>query len=118
MTAKTINGGTPTSYSYNAANELTNTGYSFDANGNMTASPTLTTLAYDAKNHNSSVTPSGGSATSITYRGSGQPDRASFGSETFTHSKLGTAARFSGSNHTNFNRDPARSAAIERTRTA
>jgi hypothetical protein len=106
LTAETVNGAT-TNYTYNHANELTNTGYSFDANGNMTASPTLSALAYNGKNQTSSITPTGGSAISMTYRGSGQPDRASAGSDTFTTSKLGTASRTSGGNSTYFIHDPA-----------
>jgi YD repeat-containing protein len=48
-TSVQVNGGTPTTYNYNAANQVTNTGWSYDNAGNLTAEGT-TTYSYDALN--------------------------------------------------------------------
>jgi len=42
-----INGGTPATTTYNAANQITNVGYSYDNAGNLIADGT-TTYTYDA----------------------------------------------------------------------
>jgi RHS repeat-associated protein len=40
--SETIDGGAPTTYSYNAANQISNAGFAFDNNGNMTSDGTNT----------------------------------------------------------------------------
>ena len=61
-TSQTVAGVT-TSYAYDTANELCNTGtgavpvcpnanWTYDANGNTTKTPTITSLAYNAKDQN------------------------------------------------------------------
>ena len=47
-TSQTVNG-TTTSYTYNAANELTTSGFSFDTNGNQTASNAGLALGYNSR---------------------------------------------------------------------
>jgi hypothetical protein len=69
------------------------------------ASPSLSSLTYNSKNQTSSITPAGGSALGLSYRGSGQADRASAGSDSFTVSRLGTASRSNASGSSYFVRD-------------
>lgn len=97
------------SYSYGDANELTSTGYTTDANGNLTAAPSRgvditspgVALAYTAKDQTSSITPSGGSATNMSYAGPGQAERTAAGSESFIHDQLGLNRR-TGSSATSY----------------
>jgi len=49
-----LNGGTPATFSYNLANQITNSGYTYDAAGNLTADGT-TTYSYDALRRMSSA---------------------------------------------------------------
>jgi YD repeat-containing protein len=58
---QTVNGGTPTNYTYNAANELTAVGSTtscLDGNGNQTANSAGLALTYNAKDQTTSITPS------------------------------------------------------------
>jgi RHS repeat-associated protein len=75
MTSKTIDG-TVTNYSYNGANELTGTGFSFDNNGSQTSDANVFSSAtYNALAQMSSVTPTGGTAMAMTYAALGQSRR-------------------------------------------
>lgn len=49
--------GTTTTFTVNAANEITNSGYSYDQNGNLTASPTFNTFTYNPKNQTTKIDP-------------------------------------------------------------
>ena len=104
MTSKTVNGVT-TTYTVNAANEVTNSGYAFDANGNQTSSPSLSSLAYNPREQTTSITPSGQTALSATYSGPGQTERTGFAGDTFLNDSLGIGRRTSGSTITDFTRD-------------
>ena len=64
-TSVQVNGGTPTTTTYNFANQITNAGYSYDNAGNLAADGT-TTYTYDAL---SRTTVRG--ATTYTYNGDG-----------------------------------------------
>ena len=66
MTSATVNG-TTTSYTHNAASELTSQGATYDASGNLTGGAGFSSLTYDDAGQTTSVTPSGGSAASLSY---------------------------------------------------
>jgi hypothetical protein len=64
-----VNGGTPMSYTYNAANEVSNTGWTYDNAGNLIGDGTAT-YSYDALNRTKTVT--AGSQTRMnSYNGDG-----------------------------------------------
>lgn len=89
MTSKTIDG-TQTTYNYNAANQVTNSGYTYDTNGSQTADPGIFTSAtYNPLDQASSITPTGGAAISLGYHGLGQAHRISAGAVTYTNDILG-----------------------------
>jgi YD repeat-containing protein len=64
-TSVQLNGGTPTTFGYNFANQITNTGYSYDNAGNL-INDGATTYTYDAL---SRMTARG--STTYTYNGDG-----------------------------------------------
>ena len=74
--------------SYNAANEITNTGYAYDPAGNLTATPTLA-LAYNSRNQTATVTPSTGGPQNYTYTGTGSTQRTTAGNTTLIPSGPG-----------------------------
>lgn len=98
------------SYTYNTANELTSANggnYTFDGAGNETSSPSFSSLAYNAKNQTTSMTPSGGSAINMTYSGQGQADRTAVGGTSQVNSSLlGLTAETTGSSSTYYTREP------------
>lgn len=91
-------GSTVTNYGYNAANQLCNHGtgtitcpsstYTYDANGNTTKTPTITNLAYNAKDQNTARTQTG-VTTNFTYADVGQTERTSNGATTQISDILG-----------------------------
>ncbi|MHB8468190.1 MAG: RHS repeat-associated core domain-containing protein [Gaiellaceae bacterium] len=105
MTSKTING-TTTNYTVNAANQLTNTGHSFDSNGSQTADPgTFTNTTYNTLDQATSITPTGGSAFSLAYAGLNQANRVTNGAISQINDQLGLN-QDTGSPNTFFTRDP------------
>jgi RHS repeat-associated protein len=105
MTSKTVNGVT-TNYSYNGANELTNAGYGYDANGNETQAPSLSSLVYNSQDQTTSITPAGGSATAMGYAGVGQTERTSRGSTSYLNARLGIDREVTGATTTYYVADP------------
>ena len=99
MTSKTING-TGTTMAFNAADELTTAGsatYSYDANGNQTGVSGGNTFTYNAKDQTASITPNGGSAISMGYRGPGQAERVTAGGTSYQYDATGLSQSSSGS---------------------
>jgi RHS repeat-associated protein len=103
LSSKTVSG-TTTTYTVNDANQLTNTGFSYDGNGSETASTLLTALSYNKVDQTTSITPSGGSAYSLAYQGIGQAQRITDGTATQTNDLLGLNNE-TGSPATYFTRD-------------
>ncbi|MGH2763304.1 MAG: DNRLRE domain-containing protein [Thermoleophilaceae bacterium] len=95
ITQRTKNG-TATSYSYNAANQLTSAGstsYSYDAAGNLTGSSAGLAGSYNDKGQMTSFTPPGGSARPMSYAGPNQFERLTSPDQQFTHNVLGIGVR-------------------------
>jgi RHS repeat-associated protein len=105
----------PDSYAYNAANELcysgaTTTGtcasppagsttYTYDANGNLTASSVGGSLAYNSKNQSTSITYNGSTLSSMAYADVNQSERTAAGSTTYMSDSFGpVATQVSGTN--------------------
>ncbi len=112
-TSQTVNG-TTTSFTYNAANELTTSGFSFDANGNQTASNTGLAMSYNTKDQTASITPPGSGAISMSYTGASQVERVSAGSTNYSYSVLGLNQETS-SGTTAYTRDNQGTLVSERT---
>jgi RHS repeat-associated protein len=72
---------TTANHTFNSANQLTDGSTNYDADGNLTSSPTsapaLTSLSYNGPSQTSSITPSGGSADNFGYAGPDQSERVS-----------------------------------------
>jgi RHS repeat-associated protein len=117
--------GATTTYTYNAANELTalngsSTGWSYDADGNETAgNSTIARSAetYTASNQLSSIT-TGGSAAAMTYAGLLNDERVTSGSTTtFQTGQEGLANQTVSSATTSWTRDPSGTLISERSGT-
>ncbi len=116
-TSQTINS-TTTSYTSNAADELTTAGpttYSYDNAGNQTAISGGDSFTYNAANQTSSITPNGGSAISMAYTGDGQTKRVTAGSSTYVNSSLGLTAATDSTGSTYYTRDNTGTLVDERT---
>jgi RHS repeat-associated protein len=90
---QTVDAGQPTSYSYNDADQLTSAGgisYSYDGNGNEELTGSGRDFSYNAKDQATSVVPATGQPSiPMSYTGTGQFDRVTRGSTSFTNSALG-----------------------------
>jgi RHS repeat-associated protein len=106
-------GATTTYNAYNAANQTCaqastapsgcGTGFSYDADGSLTASPTQSTFGYTPAEQTSGVTPAGGSGSSYTYAGTSQNELVSSGgasTATFTQGIPGITQMATASNGT------------------
>ena len=105
-TSQTING-TNTTYTYNNGDQATTTGYSFDADGNGTVTPTLSNLTYNPLNQTTAITKSG-TTTSFGYAGGNQSIRATANNIDAALSSLGTDIEaITGSVYHFYIRDPS-----------
>jgi len=93
-----------TSLVHNAADEITNTGFTYDANGNLTAKPGQT-YSYNSLNQTTSIT-TAGSPLAMAYADIGQTERTTAGSTAFLTGLLGLT-RQSGGSTLAFTRTPS-----------
>jgi RHS repeat-associated protein len=93
-TSVTANG-VNTTYTYNAADEITNTGFTYDSNGNLTAKPSQT-YAYNSLNQTTSIT-TAGTPIAMAYADIGQSERTTAGSNSFLTGLLGLTRQSGGS---------------------
>ena len=106
-TSETLNGVT-TSYVYNAADALTQAGsttYTWDANGNMTGSSAGDSFSYNAQDQTTSVTPAGGSATSMSYTGIAQGYRTDAGATGYVENQIGLGSETDAAGTTYYTQD-------------
>ena len=99
---------------YNSANQVTDGGYSHDANGAITATPTVA-AAYNGALQTTSFTPAGQGAVNQTYAGLGQTERTGSGATSYANGKLGVESETTAGATTAYQRDPAGTLIAERT---
>lgn len=105
-------------YSYNAANQLTSGpagSYGYDSSGEETSSPQLSNLSYNTGDQTTSITPSGGSAVSLSYGDVGQFNLTKDGTATLNYGPLGLDSVTNGSTTTYLILDPRGNAVGQRT---
>jgi YD repeat-containing protein len=101
-----LSSGATTTYSYNAAEELTKTvqgsttvTYSYDANGNLTSSTDGNSFTYNKKNQTTAI-----NGNSYSYSGPDQTERVSVNSTTDAYSGLGLSYETNSSGTTSYTR--------------
>jgi RHS repeat-associated protein len=102
-----------TNYTVNGANQLTNTGNSFDLNGSQTADPGVFSSQYNKLDQTSQITPAGGNPDNQTYTGLNQAQRVSNGAINQINDQLGLN-QDTGAPNTYYTRDPSGSILGER----
>jgi len=101
---------TTRTYGYNPGNQLTSVNGStadlaYDQNGNQTKSPTAGTIAYNARDQISGITPAGSSVlSSLVHAGTGQKDFVSRAGSTLQNDALGLASNTTGTSVTYYAR--------------
>ena len=100
-------------HTFNSGDQLTDTGFTYNANGDLTAG-SMGASAYNGMSQTESITPTGGSATAYTYAGAGQTERTTAGATTAVHG-LGLATETTGGVTSSYIRDAWGSLIAERT---
>lgn len=100
---------TTTTYAYNPGNQLTSVNGSaanltYDANGNQTKSPAAGTLAYNARDQITGITPPAGTLATLTHAGTSQNDLVSNAGSTLQNDGLGLASKTTGTSVTYYAR--------------
>ncbi len=104
-------GSTPANHAYNSANQLTDSTTGYDADGNLTSSPTSTpaldSLVYNGAGQNTAVTPHGAaSADNLTYAGPDQGERASADTTSYANGPAGVQSATAPTSTSYYERDP------------
>jgi RHS repeat-associated protein len=93
------------SFTYNSVDQITNSGYTYDGDADLTATPTMT-ATYNSADQTNAITPSGSSATTFGYIGTGQATRSSVSASgvttTFANGLLGIESQTAASSTTSF----------------
>jgi RHS repeat-associated protein len=104
-----LTSGSAGAHTYNAVDQLTDTGASYDADGNLTASPgsdpALTALTYTGADQTASIT-TGTGTTNYGYAGADQNELVTAGTRQFTQGSTGVQAQTDSGAATYFERDP------------
>lgn len=102
-------------HTVNSGDQLTDTGFFYNTNGDLTAGGSLGALAYNGMSQTTSITPSGGSATAYGYAGGGQSERTTAGAASGVHGLLGLATETTLGVTTSYIREASGSLIAERT---
>ena len=104
-------------HTVNSADQLSDSGFSYNSEGSLTAGGSLSTLAYNGLAQTTSITPAGGSATAYSYAGGGQTERTTAGPTTYTLGLLGVTVETTAGATTSYIRGPSGGLVAERTPT-
>ena len=99
-------GSTVTNYTYNAANQLNNSGYTYDNAGNQLAGGDLTAAAYNGYDQAASMTPTGGTAISLAAAGTTNTELVTQGTTTLRNGVPGVQALTTGGTTSYLQLDP------------
>lgn len=98
--------GTTTSYTYNAGNQLTSGGTTYDPAGNQTDGGALIAAAYNGYDQASSMTPAGGAATALNAAGTTNTELVTQGGTTLRNGLPGVQALTTSGGTSYLQRDP------------
>ena len=102
-----IKTGSAGSHSYNAVDQITDTGFTYDADGNQTANTATDAYSYNGHDQTTSITPAGGSPIGYSYIGTSQNQRATAGNLTYSNGLAGVQSQApAGADTMYFVRDP------------
>ncbi|MGI8984751.1 MAG: RHS repeat-associated core domain-containing protein [Acidimicrobiales bacterium] len=102
-------------HTVNSGDQLTDTGFAYNADGGLTAGDSLAALAYNGIGQTTAITPAGGAATDYTYAGGGQAERRVVGGTTAVHGMLGLMIETTAGASTTYIRDAGGGLIAERT---
>lgn len=91
---------------FNAGDQLTDPGTTYDADGNLTASSAFPNLAYNDINQTTAITPAGQASVPFSYAGGGQAERTSAGTTSAQNGLLGVQAETTAGATTSYVRGP------------
>lgn len=83
-------------HTFNAADQLTDAGTVYDADGNMTASTAYPNIVYNSIGQTNSITPVGQNLVPFSYTGKGQAERTSAGITTAQNGGMGVQTETTG----------------------
>lgn len=98
---------TVTTYTYNAGNQTTTTGFSYDGAGSQTTGTPLSAAAYNGYDQATSLTPSGGSAIALAAAGTTNSELVTQGATTLRNGVPGVQSLTTGAATSSVQRDPS-----------